>query len=86
MGFLQDFGLDDFIKDVVAVRDEFDSIKEEVVTSAITSVSQVKQTLSDTQAEITDAANSVSDTVKQTSNTIKQSTSIPVQFPDDSTD
>lgn len=86
MGFLQDFGLDDFIKDVVAVRDEFDSIKEEVVTSAITSVSQVKQTLSDTQAEITDAANTVSDTVKQTGTSIKQSTSIPVQFQDDSTD
>ena len=77
MGFLQDLG--GFIEEVNSLGGEIKDIKQDVVSSIVTSVTDVSQTLSDTATEITSS-------VKDVGATVQQAASLPTDAGDPTTE
>lgn len=53
MGFLQDLGLDDLLSSVREMTEQFDELKDEIITSILEPSTELKDTIQDSAASLT---------------------------------
>lgn len=52
MGFLQDLGLDDLLSSVREMTDQFDELKDEIITSILEPGTELKETIQDSATSL----------------------------------
>lgn len=64
MGFLQDLGLDDLLSSVREMTDQFDELKDEIITSIMEPGTELKETIQDSAASLTGSESASTDSAE----------------------